>query len=122
MEENYNQNQTQFSIEEPILETPQPEIDPTAVQPKKKTKPIVYIIIGVVVLLITIIILAALNRPEEVVEELTIEEPTPTLVQELSPIEKKLQVAVDKLEKANPTTEQYPFPPVDMELRIDDAK
>ena len=70
MEENYNQNQTQFSVEEPIFEVPQPEIDPLATKEKKKTKPIVFIVIGVVVLLITIIILAALNKPEEVVEEL----------------------------------------------------
>lgn len=122
MEENYNQNQTQFSIEEPILEVPQLEIDSIATQSKKKIPPIVFIIIGVVVLLITIIIVAALNRPEEVVEELTTEKPTPTLVQELSPIEKKLQVAIDKLEKANPTTEEHPFPPVNLELRIDEAK
>lgn len=124
MEENYNQNQTQFSVDEPILEKPlDPVVEETPQQQQKKPIPkYVYIVIGAAVFIITILILAILNRPGDQPQEDDPVVPTPTMSPELSPIEQKLNVAVQKLEDANPTTERYPFPPIDTELRIDDRK
>ena len=63
-----------------------------------------------------------LNRPDNQIQEEDKIVPTPTMAAELTPIEKKLNVAIEKLEDANPTTEKYPFPPIDAELRIDDGR
>lgn len=118
----YNQNQTQFSSEEPLFEKPPLEpLDPNAVQ-TKKPKPL-FIFLGIfTVVLVGILIFAALNKPQSVVEEEPELTPTPKVTKERSPIEQKLEVAVEKLEKANPTTENFPFPPVNMELRIDEPE
>ena len=99
----------------PIVE----DVVPTKKKPLPKYA---YLIIGGVVFVLVILILAVINRPkEQIVDELEIV-PTPTMTQELSPIEKKLKVAEDRLNDANPTTEKYPFPPINAELRIDESK
>jgi len=123
IEENYNQNQTQFSVDEPILEKPPaPILEDVAVTQKKALPKYAYLIIGGVVFVLVILILAVINRPkEQIIDEPEIV-PTPTMTQELSPIEKKLKVAEDMLEEANPTTEKYPFPPINTELRIDESR
>jgi hypothetical protein len=123
MEENFNQNQTQFSADEPILEQPlSPIVEEVPTQEKKKPSKYIYLIIGAVVFILTILILAVLNRPDNQIQEEDEIVPTPTMAAELTPIEKKLNVAIEKLEDANPTTEKYPFPPIDAELRIDDGR
>ncbi|NCN45842.1 MAG: hypothetical protein COU63_03080 [Candidatus Pacebacteria bacterium CG10_big_fil_rev_8_21_14_0_10_36_11] len=121
IEENYNPNQTQFAGEQPIFETPPIEpLDPIA-PPKKKIPPLYFIISGALIILIAVLTYAAINR-KPVVEEVPEVTPTPTIASELSPIEQKLNTAVDLLKQANPETEKYPFPPIDMELRIDETK
>jgi hypothetical protein len=122
-EENYNQNQTQFSVDEPILEKPvEPILEEVVVAKKKPLPKYAYLIIGGVVFVLVILILAIINRPKETIVDEPEIVPTPTMTQELSPIEKKLKVAEDRLEDANPTTEKYPFPPINTELRIDEAR
>jgi hypothetical protein len=123
IEENYNQNQTQFSVDEPILEKPPEAVLEEVVVAKKKPLPkYMYLIIGGVVFVLVILILAIINRPKEQIIDEPEVVPTPTMTQELSPIEKKLGVAEEKLDDANPTTEKYPFPPINAELRIDEAR
>lgn len=124
MEDNFNQNQTQFATDEPILEKPEQPVveEQTVASVKKKPPKYLYFIIGGIVFILVILILAVLNKPNTQVEEAAEVTPTPTVAQELSPIEQKLEVAKDKLDEANPTTEKYPFPPLNMELRIDEAR
>lgn len=117
----YNQSQTQFAVEEPFFEKPPQEpIDPASIPPEKPKT--LYLILGAGAFIVVILILAVINRPQPVEDTEVKITPTPTLQPELNPIQQKLQTAIEKLEQANPTTETLPFPPVNMELRIDDPE
>jgi hypothetical protein len=121
---NYKQSQTQFSAEEPIFEQP-PTNEAGAVKKStlsltalKKLPKWSWLVIGLISLLLILAIIAALMKPDE--------NPVPTaepvqvkLAPELTPFEQRLESAQQLLREANPTTEDFPFPPVDMELRID---
>ncbi len=123
MEDNFNQNQTQFATDEPILEKPVKPIIEEPVLPTKKGLPkYLYLVFGGLVFVIVVLVLAVLNKPKNQPNETAEITPTPTIAQELTPIEQKLGLAKNKLEEANPTTEKYPFPPLNMELRIDEAR
>ena len=123
MEENFNQNQTHFSADEPILEQPLPVVTEEQVLTQKKPFPkYLYFVIGMVVFVVAVLVFAVLNKPKNQGEEVAGVTPTPKPTKELTPIEQKLQVAKTKLELSNPTTEKYPFPPLNMELRIDEAR
>lgn len=120
-EPTFNQNQTQFSVDEPILAQPAPIVpDPAAtpVPPKPKSKRLWLIIGGGVVLffLLLMLILRGSNTPTP-----TDETTTPAAEQRpLTPLELRLETAKALLRDANPITQDLPFPPIDMTLRIDD--
>ncbi len=122
MEDNFNQNQTQFSVDEPILEKPVETINDEQPVTKKTLPKYLYFIFAGLVFIIIVLVIAVLNKPTTVVEDEPELTPTPTITKELTPIEQKIEVAKDKLEESNPTTEKDPFPPINMELRIDEAR
>lgn len=121
-EHTFNQNQTQFTVEQPILQ-PQvlvatPEEPPTSPSSRRRW---VLAVGGIGVLLLVGIIWFALSaKPSAPVNE---DIPLPQgVVRELSPLERRLEETKDQLRQANPTTQDLPFPPVDAELRIDSAR
>ncbi|MCC6711498.1 MAG: hypothetical protein IT416_04080 [Candidatus Pacebacteria bacterium] len=122
MEDNFNQNQTQFSVDEPILEKPVETINDEQPVAKKTLPKYLYFIFAGLIFIIIVLVIAVLNKPTTVVEDEPELIPTPTIAKELTPIEQKIEVAKDKLEESNPTTEKDPFPPINMELRIDEAR
>lgn len=118
----YNQNQTQFSVEEPILEKPLvvepfPAEPVVPVKPKSKIPRWVWGLVGLLVVVLITMIVMALTAPEELapVQEETVKELAP----KLDPFELRLRAAEALLEQTNPTSEKYPFPPVTTDLRID---
>lgn len=122
MEDNFNQNQTQFSVDEPILEKPVEAIIEEQPMAKKPLPKYLYFVFAGLAFIIIVLVVAVLNKPETVVEDEPEITPTPTMAKELTPIEQKIEVAKDKLGNSNPTTEKDPFPPINMELRIDEAR
>lgn len=118
----YNQNQTQFSIEEPILEKPlvvepMTETPPVQMSKKKKLTPLAKWAIVAVSLLLIAITLMVLMPKEEVVP--IVEESKADISPEFSPLEQRLRAAESLLKQINPTSEKLPFPPVITDLRID---
>jgi len=120
----YNQNQTQFSVEEPLLEEP-PTAQPmaeateaTVTANKPKLPRWAWWAIGAASLLLILIVLMVLNRPPQpsVLEE---EEQLNEIAPEFNPLEQRLRAAENLLKQTNPTSEKYPFPPVSATLKID---
>lgn len=119
-EDRYNQNQTQFAAEKPLLEIPvEPPPAPKAEEPVKITRPqwLLPVVGGVSILLIIILVLAFRNRGEPPSENGPHQPTTSTPV--LSPLEQRLEATKVLLQDANPTVQDLPFPPLDMKLRID---
>lgn len=121
-EPKYNQNQTQFSIEETILEKPlivEPVVTAPPQQPQKsKLSPLAKGAIAVVSLLLVVLVIVKLNTPPpvpEVSEETLQGEISP----DLDPLEQRLKAAENLLQATTPTSERLPFPPVATDLRID---
>lgn len=122
-EEHYNQNQTQFTADEPLLEQPiQPVVTPTDPAPIKKSPPkwLVPAIVGVGVITLLIILIALRSRSEINLPPESVVQPPPA--RELSPLELRLEEIRLQLRAANPTLQELPFPPLDMQLKIDDAR
>ncbi|HEX9817783.1 MAG TPA: hypothetical protein VGA89_02740 [Patescibacteria group bacterium] len=118
MNEKFNQNQTQFSVEEPLLE--KSATIPSIELVTKKTrfpKWAWWLVIGLGLLLLVALATVWRNGAEQTEpqeEIVTLEEP-----RALSPLEQRLETAKQLLDNANPITQELPLPPVNMELRID---
>ncbi len=121
-ENNYNQSQTQFAAEEPILEKPvvveEIKQEPNQSVPKKKLPKWAWWVIGWLAVMLVIVVIAFFNRaPQEQAEPEETEQRT--VAPEYSPLEKRLLEAEARLRQANPNSEKLPLPPLTNELRID---
>jgi hypothetical protein len=119
-----NLNQTQFGIEEPILQKPAVDEPPVTEHMPLKKKPRLskrlWLVGGLLaVLLIAVIVVWLTAGDGAMVEEEALE---PSTQQSLTPLEQSLEEIKVLLIKANPTTQELPFPPLNLELRIDDAR
>ncbi|OGJ37831.1 MAG: hypothetical protein A2383_01955 [Candidatus Pacebacteria bacterium RIFOXYB1_FULL_39_46] len=125
MTDTYNQNQTQFIVEEPLLEKPvvvqPPPEQKEEIKPSRFSKWKWLLVGGVATLLIIALIIVLRLSPtmDDPEEEETSSNGIPSV---LSPLEQRLEIAKQNLEQANPTTQDLPFPPLDLKLRIDDAR
>lgn len=112
-------NQTQFTFEEPLFEAP-PEVptEPTAPQPPWYKRPRNLILGGGAVFLLLIVSLTMLSRPvvQQQLTDLTAS-PTPTPAAR-GPYDQRLQELQTELQAADPTRQDLPFPPVNMELQL----
>lgn len=118
-------NQTNFSYEKPLFEKPsefQPEVDESA--PKKPwfrtRKGIVILVVGVLVVLFLLIAVLAIFAPEDMTpgQETPLVTPSPQVV--LSPTQQRIKDLQEELEAADPAKQEFPFPPVDMEMKLPD--
>jgi hypothetical protein len=118
----FNQNQTQFTVDGPMLELPvqpTPELPTNQIKPPGKRLPKWVPILAVVlaIVIVAALIIAVRNRqPDQSATDTTA---TPSIVRQLTPLEQRLEDARQLLREANPTTLDLPFPPIDMKLRID---
>lgn len=135
-EELIDSNQTQFSVEEPLLEKPvsssmeelkpsdskktksQEEQGAQGVKPVSKNKKMLLGAgIFLVVVLLLLGILSIFRKPEIQLQEEVVE-----IIEEIeqkTQIEEKLLLIEEDLDKANPASQNMPFPPIDLELKID---
>ncbi|MBP7740833.1 hypothetical protein KA089_01465 [Candidatus Woesebacteria bacterium] len=117
-----NNNQTQFSFEEPFETDVNVEIPvtskPVVEKSQKSNKKKYIIIVAVVFLLLLLVLILKLNSRKKPVTEIE-EEQQAQEVKDLGPIEQRIQNAREDLEIADPSRQDLTFPPVDFELRID---
>lgn len=119
-------DQTQFSEEEPLFESPESHpknIQPSvAVTPPANSKHKKMLIIGIsiiaIILLIITILALAMGRPKGEVEESITPSPSPAAITE-SEMQSRITKLRSDLKEADPTKQDLTFPPVDLELRLD---
>ena len=121
-ETRYNQNQTQFGSDAPIMATPVVIEPPTASKEKppfwqKMPKWLIGLVIVLIVFIVGVWLVALTQRSAPTSEEVVSETETPE--RQLTPLEERLETARELLRQANPTVQELPFPPVDTTLRID---
>jgi len=122
IENKVNLNQTQFSVEEPILAQPV-TIDEQLVTADlpiaKKSRFSKWWWLGGALLLIAIIIIIIIWRMPH--DNTPVNEETSPISNEqiLSPLGQRLETTKKLLKTADPTVQELSFPPLNLELRID---
>lgn len=116
-------NQTQFTFEEPLFEAP-PSLPKEPDAPLKAwyKRPQTLIILGVSTLGLLLFALYVASRPQQQSgnEILNLQaSPSPTA---LSPLEQRVNQLKTELQAADPSKQELPFPPVDMELELASPK
>lgn len=113
-------DQTEFTFAEPLFESP-PTLSEKKDGPPQKPwyrKPKIVLVVALLALLAFLIVATMVAQPADPMLEGT---PTPTpsaLPRELSALEQRIQEAMTQLQAADPTKQEFPFPPVDMELNV----
>jgi hypothetical protein len=120
-------DQTQFATDSWLYEANRPDPAAQSTEPKlpfwktKQGKPAMIILGATLVFLLILIAAYYLKpRPEAIVEE-EIDEATVAAL-DLGPLGEKVKLLRQQLKAADPTKEQDPFPPVNLELRLDEAE
>jgi len=130
MNNNLDINQTQFASQEPVMEDavsyqePVSEEIQAAQSKKKKNKLIVIGIIGfilIVVFVLLLVLISALSPTQQVTTD-QLDDVIETPQGELDPLLEEVYLLSDDLENADPSLDTIPFPPVDMELRLEEAQ
>ena len=124
MTESYDQ--TQFVAEEPLFEQPvkltAPHVSkPENSEPKKPSKKRVFMLVTMGLfffLLLLIVIAAAMRRQTSPLDEgEVIEEEQQEKM--IDPFRQRIKDLGAELKAADPTKDDLPFPPVDMDIRLD---
>jgi hypothetical protein len=126
-------NQTKFSYEKPFFEeiAPLPTEDSPSPEPMQQKGIIGWIrthtvlaAVGVtlLVLLLVLLVLAALFSPRNTMVPTDTNEVVTDTPKQLSPLEQKVQNLKSELNQADPTRGQEPFPPVDLDIRLDKSE
>lgn len=120
-----NLNQTQFFDQEPVLEKNQtvlsnslhPEADvKAAAKGKKLILTLLVVMAVIIVLLLALLLLLPSNKNTPVAEP----SPTPSAQPVTNQTEKQVMVKElqAQLQEADPSVEEFAFPPVDLELNL----
>lgn len=122
-EQEQTTNQTQFFSEEILYEKPG-EFLPDESSKKIVKKPFLKTLLGKIILgfgaflvLILVFVLFTLNKPKE--QEKEIEEKQTEQKGEETHLQIKLDNLQEQLEEADPTRKELPFPPVNLDIRLD---
>lgn len=125
-------NQTQFSLEEPFLQP----VEASSSQKKKKPeqdkkkqqlqkpplKTFVVIFLSVIVFCIMILLLFVNRESVQPENLLPSASNTPSDDTQRTPLQEQMSDFAELLERSDPAKQALIFPPVDMELRLDDKK
>lgn len=123
-----NLDQNQFSQQSPVLEEAHEELaqpDPVSTQQTQTKKPNKKLLIAIVVFLFVIIlvlmgVLLFVEPPAEKQPQPTNPTPTPAVKQADDKLEKQLQEVKQSLEAADPAKKELPFPPVELEINLEE--
>ncbi|MDH5533220.1 MAG: hypothetical protein OEX81_02195 [Candidatus Pacebacteria bacterium] len=125
MIDNNDSNQTQFASQEPIMEGLASYADPVIpqeTQPKKKNSKLILIGIIGFVLLIVFVLLLILIKAMSSTKKVVVDDNgniIETINGEIDPLLNEVYILAEDLEEGDPSLNTIPFPPVDMELRLD---
>lgn len=131
MPDQLEQNQTQFSELTPVLESAsEPEVKPmvaeqAVVPAKSKSKKMVLVGIIGLILIVVFVFLLILIKMSISNGQLTEEQQKQTRQNgngEIDPLLEEIYDLDDQLLASDPTINEIPLPPVDMNLRLDPAK
>ncbi len=118
-------DQTQFITESPLYVDPsvdsEPVLSPEEIQKNKQKKIKLALTIILVISLIAVGVMAINNfrsQPQE--EAATEEEETEISEVILGPFTQRLVEIKQELELADPNQEEFPFPPIDFEISLED--
>lgn len=122
-------NQTQFASQEPVMEGLASYQEPASEQeqPKQKKKSNKLVLVGVIgfILIIVFILLLILIRTLSTPRKTTTDGNGQVIDYnqgEIDPLLEEVYLLSEELENADPSIDTIPFPPVNMELRLDAAK
>lgn len=118
-------NQTQFAEEQPFLgsdQRPPVPVEESNTPKAKWTPQKIAVVIGIGVgVLMLVLLIAAIMMRTPVIDQV---EPEPSLAPlsnpALGPLETRILDVGAELEAADPTKMDFPFPPLDSKLRLDD--
>lgn len=119
-------NQTQFASQEPVMEGLVNYDDPIMQeeQPKQKKKGNKLVLVGIigfiliVVFILLLILIRVLSAPKTVQRDSN-GQVINQVDREIDPLLEEVYLLSEELEDADPSIDKIPFPPVDMELRLD---
>jgi hypothetical protein len=120
-------DQTSFGLESPLFDQPKrrgfvEEMSPEEKARQKKKKIIIGLIAGGVAVFVLLVVIAAMFKPRGLQTTTPEASAEPQTNQELSPLEQKVETLRQELRAADPTREDIPFPPVDLEIELDPIK
>ena len=119
------ENQTVFAQSEPVFQDPEqlpvdPEQEKQLATQKVKQKKITFIGIGILVFVLVLFIMTMTmqKRSTQVVEGPT---PTPVVEQKetLTPLQQSVKDAQTLIDNADPSVNEYPFPPINFEVTLE---
>lgn len=112
-------NQTEFSSVEPLFERPPVDPKTLEVKPAPKSQKVLMAVIGaVIVVFILIIILVIVMSRREMLPDI-LPEPSATPSTQLDPLRQQVHDLRAELEAADPTKQDLPFPPVNLDIFLD---
>ncbi len=122
------ENQTVFAQSEPVFQDPEkipvtPEQEKQLVTEKAKKKKLMFVGIGVFIFIIVLLVMTMTmkKRSTQIVEN-----PTPTPVAEqkqtLTPLQQSVKDAQILIDRADPSVNEFPFPPVNFEVTLEPEK
>lgn len=119
------ENQTVFAQSEPVFQDPEqlpvdPEQEKLLASKKAKQKKMMFIGTGIFVFILVLLVMAMTmqKRSTNVVEKPT---PTPVVVQKetLTPLQQSVKDAQILIDNADPSVNDYPFPPINFEVTLE---
>lgn len=125
----YSGDQTQFSIEEPLLERQvkpvvekkvEPTTDSDAASVAEKSQKLLFVAVGLAlfIFIILILLIVTLNRSNTSGIEPSLE--LDTMPEQISgPFTQKINDLEKELQASDPSQEELPLPPVDMNIRLE---
>lgn len=117
----YNQDQTVFANQEPLLEDLEKVQSPPPEQPVEPKKPpkLLFIAAAAVLVLVASLAIIFLLQPKNPVATLPTPSPQTDIPVELTPLEARISSLEEDLDSADPTRLPFLLPPVDYEIVLD---
>ena len=124
MTQNINLDQTQFIAESPLLEDEEmkapTELVLSAEELKQKKIKKIAIVVPIIFSLILIILAVIKSRAIKEVEQVVETEEIKLTEVVVGPFNQRLLELKNELEMADPNQEEFPFPPIDDSISLDD--
>ena len=123
-ESDFLTDQTQFGLEKPLFEKNtvhpinRPQTTQDQPQPRWYQKPINLVLLAVLAIFLLLVSLLVMTMPRTAPLLTTEPSPSPTTNSINDPLRQKIRQLRTELQAADPNRQEYPFPPVNMNLAL----